>query len=196
MDGRVGGAERSETDAATGRRGVVGAFSIAEKLDRLFRQAGATPPRRSEAPQPQAQAPQPRAQHRQGDRGPEAGSPEVRQPGGQAEPSYMAVAEAIRATQGVQISHTYIWQLRTGRRDNPTVAHLTALATYFGVPVAYFLDDEQTAKIDAQLELLRTLRDAGVTQMALRAADVSPRGRETINELIRKVWESERRLEE
>ena len=30
---------------------------------------------------------------------------------------------------------------------------------------------------------------------ALRAADVSPRGRETINELIRKVWESERRPE-
>lgn len=135
---------------------MVGAFSIAEKLDRLFGQAQAA---------------------------------------GQPEPSYMAVAEAIRAKQGVQISHTYIWQLRTGRRDNPTVAHLTALATYFGVPVAYFLDDEQTRRIDAQLELLKTIRDAGVTQIALRAADVSPRGRETINELIRKVWESERRPE-
>ena len=135
---------------------MVGAFSIAEKLDRLFRQA---------------------------------------RPADQAEPSYMAVAEAIRGEQGVPISHTYIWQLRTGRRDNPTVAHLTALATYFGVPVAYFLDDEQSRRVDAQLELLRTIRDAGVTQIALRAADVSPRGRETINELIRKVWESERRPE-
>jgi ESX-1-secreted protein regulator len=133
---------------------VVGAFSIAERLDRLFRQIGA------------------------------AGGPE---------PSYMAVAEAIRARQGVPISHTYIWQLRTGRRDNPTVQHLTALATYFGVPVAYFLDDEQTERVDAQLDLLRTLRDAGVTELALRAADVSPRGRETISELIRKVWESEQR---
>jgi transcriptional regulator with XRE-family HTH domain len=139
---------------ASGRRGVVGAFSIAENLDRLFRGA---------------------------------------HPEGQAEPSYMAVAEAIRSTQGVPISHTYIWQLRTGRRDNPTVTHLTALATYFGVPVSYFLDDEQTRRVDAQLELLKTIRDAGVTQIALRAADVSPRGRETISELIRKVWESERR---
>jgi transcriptional regulator with XRE-family HTH domain len=128
--------------------GEVGAFSIAEKLDRLF---------------------------------------------SQAEPSYMAVAEAIRAQQGVSISHTYIWQLRTGRRDNPTVAHLTALATYFGVPVAYFLDDEQTRRVNAQLELLQTLRAAGVTEIALRAADVSPRGRRTITELIRKVWESEQR---
>jgi transcriptional regulator with XRE-family HTH domain len=135
---------------------VVGAFSIAEKLDRLFREVRGA---------------------------------------GQPEPSYMVVAEAIRATQDVQISHTYIWQLRTGRRDNPTVAHLTALATYFGVPVSYFLDDEQTRRVDAQLDLLRTIRDAGVTQIALRAADVSPRGRETINELIRKVWESERQPE-
>ncbi|MFC7533392.1 helix-turn-helix domain-containing protein [Actinoplanes sp. GCM10030250] len=107
------------------------------------------------------------------------------------EPSYMAVAEAIRAAQGVPISHTYIWQLRTGRRDNPTVQHLTALATYFGVPVAFFLDDETTARVDGQLELLRTLRDAGVTEMALRAADVSPDGRAAISELIRQVWESE-----
>jgi transcriptional regulator with XRE-family HTH domain len=134
---------------------VVGAFSIAEKLDRLFRQASPA--------------------------------------GRAAEPSYMAVAEAIRADQGVSISHTYIWQLRTGKRDNPTVQHLTALARFFGVPVAYFLDDEQTRRVDGQLELLRTLRDAGVTEIALRAADVSPRGRDTINELIRKVWESERR---
>jgi transcriptional regulator with XRE-family HTH domain len=132
---------------------VVGAFSIAEHLDRLFKQV---------------------------------------RPSGRPEPSYMTVAEAIRAQQGVPISHTYIWQLRTGRRDNPTVQHLTALATYFGVPVAYFLDEEQTRRIDGQLELLRTLRDAGVAEIAMRAADVSPRGRETISELIRKVWESER----
>ncbi|GAA0495610.1 XRE family transcriptional regulator [Paractinoplanes deccanensis] len=131
----------------------MGAFSIAEKLDRLFRSV---------------------------------------RPAGQGEPSYMAVSEAIRADQGVPISHTYIWQLRTGRRGNPTIQHLTALATYFGVPVAYFLDDEQAARVDSQLELLRTIRDAGVTEIALRAADVSPRGRDTINELIRKVWESER----
>lgn len=135
---------------------MVGAFSIAEKLDRLFRQV---------------------------------------RPAGQAEPSYMAVAEAIRRDQDVAISHTYIWQLRTGRRDNPTVTHLTALAGYFGVPVSYFLDDEQTRRIDGQLELLRTIRDAGVTEIALRAADVSPRGRDTISELIRKVWEAERQAE-
>jgi len=111
---------------------------------------------------------------------------------GQGEFSYMAVAEAIRARQGIQISHTYIWQLRTGRRDNPTVQHLTGLATFFGVPVAYFLDDAEARKIDSQLALLSTLRDAQVTEIALRAADVSPSSRNTIGELVRKVWELER----
>lgn len=110
---------------------------------------------------------------------------------GRPEPSYMTVAEAIRSGQGVAISHTYIWQLRTGRRDNPTVQHLTALAGYFGVPVAYFIDDEVTRRVDGQLALLRSLRDAGVTEIALRAADVSPEGREVITEAIREIWESE-----
>lgn len=127
-------------------------FSIADRLDRLFRQV---------------------------------------RPAGQGEFSYMAVAEAIRREQGIAISHTYIWQLRTGRRDNPTIQHLRGLATFFGVPVAYFLDDDETRKIDGQLELLRTLRDAQVTEIALRAADVSPSSRDTIGELVRKVWELE-----
>jgi transcriptional regulator with XRE-family HTH domain len=129
-----------------------GAFSIAEKLDRLFRQI---------------------------------------RPAGHGEYSYMAVAEAIRERQGIAISHTYIWQLRTGRRTNPTVAHLTALAQFFGVPVAYFLDDAEARRIDDQLNLLRTLRDAQVTEIALRAADVSASSREAIGEIVRKLWELE-----
>jgi transcriptional regulator with XRE-family HTH domain len=129
-----------------------GAFSIAEKLDRLFQQI---------------------------------------RPQGQAEFSYTAVADAIRAQQGISISHTYIWQLRTGRRSNPTVQHLTALALFFGVPVAYFLDDAEARKINDQLDLLRTLRDAQVTEIALRAADVSASSREAISEIVRKVWELE-----
>jgi transcriptional regulator with XRE-family HTH domain len=112
-------------------------------------------------------------------------------PAGQGEYSHSAVAEAIREQQGISISHTYIWQLRTGRRDNPTIQHLTALATFFGVPVAYFLDDEETRKIDSELELLAALRDTGVTEIALRAADLSPSSRETISNMILKVWELE-----
>ncbi|MFV2117040.1 helix-turn-helix domain-containing protein [Streptomyces sp. Act-28] len=131
-----------------------GAFSIAEKLDRLFTAVG------------------------------------KRDSG---EFSYSAVADSIRKEQGVSISHTYIWQLRTGRRDNPTLQHLTALANFFGVPVAYFLDNEVAKEVDSELELLSALRNAGVSEIALRAADLSSESRETISHMINKVWELERK---
>ncbi|MFH8747474.1 helix-turn-helix domain-containing protein [Streptomyces rimosus] len=112
-------------------------------------------------------------------------------PPGQGEYSYSAAAEAIRAQQGVSISHTYIWQLRTGRRDNPTIQHLTALAKFFGVPVSYFLNAEAAQQIDTELELLAALREADVTEIALRAADLSPDSRESMTAMIRKIWELE-----
>jgi transcriptional regulator with XRE-family HTH domain len=110
---------------------------------------------------------------------------------GSSELSYAAVAESIGAQQGVAVSHTYLWQLRTGRRDNPTLQHLTAIATFFGVPVGYFLDDEQAEKIDRDLDLLVTLREAGVTEIALRAADLSRGSRETVSEMITQLWKLE-----
>lgn len=93
-------------------------------------------------------------------------------PRGGREYSYEEVAAAIRE-QGVTISHTYIWQLRKGLRDNPTKRHLEALAQFFGVPASYFLDEDTTG-VDAQVELLVALRDTAVRNLALRAADLSP----------------------
>jgi ESX-1-secreted protein regulator len=92
-------------------------------------------------------------------------------PAGRGEYSYEEVATAIRE-QGVMISHTYIWQLRKGMRDNPTKRHLEALAQFFGVQPAYFLD-EDTAAVDDQLELLAALRDESVRNVAMRASGLS-----------------------
>ena len=110
---------------------------------------------------------------------------------GVAEPSNAAVASAITEQLGVPISHTYIWQLRTGRRDNPSIQHLTALATYFGVPVAYFLDDDESARVERDLELLSTLRENGVTDIALRAADLSQDSRDAVSDLITRLLKLE-----
>lgn len=98
--------------------------------------------------------------------------------------SHEEVARACREASGESFSATYLWQLRTGRRDNPTKRHLEALARFFDVPVMYFFDDEQSAAIAKELELLGALRDAGVRNMALRAVDLSPDGVSTINDLI------------
>jgi ESX-1-secreted protein regulator len=59
-------------------------------------------------------------------------------------PSYENLAREIKAAGGPTISAAYLWQLRTGARDNPTFQHLQALSRYFslrlGLPVnlAYF----------------------------------------------------------
>lgn len=103
-------------------------------------------------------------------------------PGGRGEYSYEEVASAIRA-DGVMISHTYVWQLRKGLRDNPTKRHLEGLAKFFGVPVSYFFDDDTTA-VDAQLELLAALRDQSVRSVALRTAGLSPASLKAIAGMI------------
>ncbi|MET9226223.1 XRE family transcriptional regulator [Lentzea sp. NPDC003310] len=92
-------------------------------------------------------------------------------PGGQREYTYEEVAAAIREN-GISISHTYVWQLRKGMRDNPTKRHLEGLAQFFGVPTSYFLDDN--SGIEDQLELLVALRDSDVRSLALRASGLSP----------------------
>ncbi len=111
-------------------------------------------------------------------------------PPGRGEYSYEEFAAAIR-DRGVMISHTYIWQLRKGARDNPTKRHLEALAEFFGVNAAYFLDDEAARRIDEQLELLAALRDNAVRTMALRAAGLSGPSLEAIHGMI----EHARRIE-
>ncbi|MFI9724567.1 helix-turn-helix transcriptional regulator [Streptomyces sp. NPDC052396] len=98
------------------------------------------------------------------------------------------VAKAIRA-QGGDISKQYIAYLRNGERDNPRLHHLEALARFFGVRAAYFFDDEAATEIDRKLDQLAALRDAGVhtddllalkeagvTEVATRAAGLSPKG--------------------
>ncbi|WP_320783577.1 helix-turn-helix domain-containing protein [Streptomyces sp. CRN 30] len=94
------------------------------------------------------------------------------------------VAAACRQATGESFSATYLWQLRSGRRDNPTKRHLEALARFFDVPPAYFFDDEEGERIASQLELLGALRDANVRSVALRAVGLSPEALDTVSDLI------------
>jgi transcriptional regulator with XRE-family HTH domain len=100
-------------------------------------------------------------------------------------------ATAIREQGGPTISGTYLWLLRKGQRDNPTLKHLEALAVFFGVPPAYFLDDAATAKVDAELDLLNAMRDAGVHTVALRMAGLSAKSLQSIVDVVERVRELE-----
>jgi transcriptional regulator with XRE-family HTH domain len=101
------------------------------------------------------------------------------------------VATAIEESGGPTISATYLWQLRTGKRDNPTMRHLEALSGFFGVPPSYFFDEDTAARVDDQLELLVALRDHHVRQLAILANGLSTETLETITTMLERARQLE-----
>ena len=65
--------------------------------------------------------------------------------------------------------------------------HIEALSDFFGVPPAYFFDDAVAERIDAELALLTSLRDAQVRQVALRASGLSAESIGAIVDMIERV---------
>lgn len=103
------------------------------------------------------------------------------------------VAAAISAATGEELSSTGIWKLRTGRGDNPTLKTLTALATFFSVPLGFFGDDEVAEMLRDQAALAAILREKGVSRTALLAlADISVPGRRMVEDMIESVARMER----
>ena len=107
----------------------------------------------------------------------------VRAPKG-GEYSYEQVAKAVKSAGGPTISASYLWLLRQGQRDNPTMRHLEALANFFGVPAGYFFDDELAASVHEQLAVLALLRDHDVRKVALRASGLSRESLSTVTEIV------------
>jgi transcriptional regulator with XRE-family HTH domain len=112
-------------------------------------------------------------------------------PGG-GEHGYTAVASAIRRRGGPTISHTYLWQLRRGLRDNPTKQHLEALADFFGVPPSYFFDDAAGPWTEADLELRAASRDGRVRRLALLAHGLSARSLDALADMAELARRAER----
>ena len=114
----------------------------------------------------------------------------VRRPNGEQH-RHEEVARACRESTGETFSAAYLWQLRTGRRDNPTKRHLEALAGFFQVPAAYFFDDEQGRIIAEELELLGALRNSAVRDLALRAVTLSEEGLGTVADIVEAIGRRE-----
>ncbi|MGJ6127089.1 helix-turn-helix transcriptional regulator [Mycolicibacterium sp. Y3] len=85
-----------------------------------------------------------------------------------------AAAKGIEEKTGVSITPQYLGQLRAGKKRNPGIQHLRAIAAYFGVSARYLLEPGPSPDIESQLEVLRILRDAGVRNVAARASGLSP----------------------
>lgn len=100
------------------------------------------------------------------------------------------IAERARGA-GMEISHSYIHQLRKDPTKKPTLKAIEALAAGFGVSVAYFFNDETAAKIEYDLELLAALRDDPVRVVALRASGLSQQSLASIMQMIDRAREWE-----
>ena len=91
--------------------------------------------------------------------------------------TYREVASGVSGQDGTTFSPAYLWQLRTGAKDNPTMRHLEALARFFQVSPSYFFDDELTEFPETEVRQLVASRNETLHQMAvtlLGLSDESP----------------------
>ncbi|MEU3562847.1 helix-turn-helix domain-containing protein [Kitasatospora sp. NPDC058243] len=95
------------------------------------------------------------------------------------------VAQAINTKAGHQVlGPTYLWQLRKGKRTDPTHSRLKAIADFFGVSPLYFYEEEMAKRTDEQLRLAGALRNASIRQMVLDADGLSERSMAAITTMI------------
>lgn len=116
-------------------------------------------------------------------------------PGGRGPFTNKEVAVAIRE-RGGSISDVYLWQLRTGRRDNPSRQCLQELADFFEIDPAYFFDDRRAEDIVRDLHALRAMRDLRVRAVAARLGELAvddPAALGAILDQVLHAWEDRER---
>jgi transcriptional regulator with XRE-family HTH domain len=117
----------------------------------------------------------------------------VRPPGRDKRYSDKEVAAAINARaeargDGATVTNVYIWQLRTGRRDNPRFEVIRALADFFDVPPAYFFDTTESAEIERDLLALKGMRDLRVRAVVARLGEMSDAKLSAIRDIVERVY--------
>jgi transcriptional regulator with XRE-family HTH domain len=89
-------------------------------------------------------------------------------PGGRRPFTHPEVSAATGLSTGL------LSALRTGKNTNPTKDTLERLAGFFGVPVAFFFDDQTYDQIAGQIALAALVRDARIAHAATRMVGLSP----------------------
>ncbi|MEC3982692.1 helix-turn-helix domain-containing protein [Amycolatopsis sp. H20-H5] len=100
--------------------------------------------------------------------------------------SYRELSAAIERADGPAMSPAYLQQLATGKRINPKIHYVEALARLFGVPVTYFFDDNESQEPEPNVS------GGEARLMAMRAQELSPQGRRQVMDLLELVERYER----
>jgi transcriptional regulator with XRE-family HTH domain len=116
---------------------------------------------------------------------------------GEAPHSYREMSSAIDRAGGPAMSPAYIQQLATGKRINPKIHYVEALARLFGVPVAHFFSDssfsDSSFNDSSSSDEEPAEAPAGEAKlMAMRAQELSPEGRRRVMDLLDLVERYER----
>src|SRR5918997_942306 len=72
--------------------------------------------------------------------------------------SYREIEAGLAGHPGAMTA-AYINQLALGKPPHPRIRHVEALASFFGVPVTYFFDDDVAQQIDDQITKVIAWRD-------------------------------------
>jgi transcriptional regulator with XRE-family HTH domain len=112
-------------------------------------------------------------------------------PDGQSYSSARLAARIEQLCPGFTVTPATIWNIRTGKSDNPSGRVVEGMAKAFGVSPQYFADDEETDRTQEEVALLAALRDAGVRGIALRAQGLSSESLQTVRDLIERVRQLE-----
>ena len=105
--------------------------------------------------------------------------------------SYREAIRAIEASGGASISVGYLSQLVNGVRTNPMMDAIQGLAKFFGVPLSYFDEHEDTEETNEQLKLVAALQHAGVQDVAMRTVGLPPESVKLVLSMIDRVREVE-----
>lgn len=97
------------------------------------------------------------------------------------------VVAAVNAS-GTELSASHLSELRRGIKSNPTLRVLQALAAFFGVRVAYLLDDPDAVReVHARFALRSAMRDAEVQDIAHRVAGLTAQQRTAFDQLLTEI---------
>lgn len=96
---------------------------------------------------------------------------------------------ASAARNGHSVSVPYVYQLLQGKKRNPSLSAVNAIAAGFGIDPSYFLDDRAAADIDRQMRLLRLMGDARFKNLWFRLGSMSDADLDKIVEYVDQVQE-------
>jgi transcriptional regulator with XRE-family HTH domain len=101
------------------------------------------------------------------------------------------IASAVSTSLGRPVGTQYIWRLRTERIRKPDYAMLSAIASYFEVPVDYFDEADLAGSPDPVLS--ESMRRHGLAVAGLRSSELSQEAVEELDRLLGQAAEVLRR---